>query len=93
LPKSEQFLLVDQMKRASRAVPALISEGYAKKQSIKEFKKYLRDALGESNEMINHLTFAKEQSYLSSNQVLDLLQRYQIVGKKLYSLESKWQQF
>ena len=40
-PKEELYLLVDQMKRASRAVPSLIAEGWQKRKMIKEFRKYL----------------------------------------------------
>ena len=39
-PKSEQYLLVDQMKRASRAIPALVAEGYAKRETVAVFKKF-----------------------------------------------------
>ena len=38
-PKSEKFLLVDQMKRASRGIPSLIAEGWAKRRQTKGFKK------------------------------------------------------
>lgn len=33
-PKHELYLLVDQARRASRAVPALIAEGYAKRETV-----------------------------------------------------------
>lgn len=58
-PQFEQYLLCYQSRRASRAVPALIAEGYAKRETIAVFRKFTRDAIGESNEMINHLAFAK----------------------------------
>ena len=64
-PKSEQFLLTDQSKRASRAIPALIAEGYAKRETLQVFRKMLRDAIGEANEMINHLAFAKANGYIN----------------------------
>lgn len=92
-PYDEKYLLCDQMRRASRAIPALISEGYAKRQSVKEFKKFLRDALAEANEMINHLAFAKSQSYIKSEHADQLINRYHIVGKKLSNLEKKWEKF
>lgn len=86
-PKSEQFLLVDQMKRASRAIPALIAEGYAKRETIQVFKKFLRDAIGEANEMINHLAFAKAKRFIESQKADDLIERYHVVGKKLTRLK------
>ena len=59
-PKDEKFLLVDQMKRASRGIPSLIAETWVKRRMLKVLHKYLRDAVGEANEMVNHL----EQAFL-----------------------------
>lgn len=92
-PKHEKFLLVDQMLRASRAIPALIAEGYAKRESVKEFKKFLKDSIGEVNEMINHLAFAKAKRYITDGVVEKLIRRYQTVGKKLTRLREKWQKY
>lgn len=92
-PSDEKYLLVDQMRRASRAIPALIAEGYAKRESVKEFKKFLRDALGEANEMINHLALTKAKKYIKLDSVDSLINKYHIVGKKLSNLEKKWQKY
>lgn len=92
-PKSEQYLLVDQMKRASRAIPALIAEGYAKRESIKEFKKFLRDALAEANEMINHIAFSQQKKYIVEKTSEELIDGYILLGKKLYTLKENWRKF
>src|SRR3989344_7682492 len=63
-PASEKYLLVDQIRRASRSIPAQIAEGYARRESLRDFQRYLRDCVGESNEMINHLMLAKHKSYI-----------------------------
>jgi four helix bundle protein len=47
--------LRDQMQRAARSIAPLIREGFAKKQSAAEFKRYLMIALGSSDEMQAHL--------------------------------------
>ena len=39
-------------------------EGYAKRETLPVFKKFLRDAIGEANEMINHIALAKAKKYL-----------------------------
>lgn len=89
-PPEEKYLLVDQMKRASRSIAALIAEGYAKRESLKEFKKFLRDALAEANEMMSHLAFAKSRKYIDYNMADELIRRYDILGKKLTNLREKW---
>jgi len=92
-PKSEEYLLVDQSKRASRAIPALIAEGYGKRETPPAFKKALRDAIGESNEMINHLALAKAKGYIDLKKVDELINRYHILGKKLTRLKENWRRF
>lgn len=93
-PPSEKFLLVDQMKRASRSIPAQIAEGYARRESIKDFQRYLRDCVGESNEIINHLLLSKHKDYIKKpNYANELIERYNTLGKKLTNLKNNWQNF
>lgn len=93
LPKHERLLLADQMRRASRSIPANIAEGYAKRQSVKEFKRYLKSAIGSCNEMTVHLSMAKDFSYLDGEYLDNLLERYDILGRKLNKLIQNWQKF
>ena len=90
LPRSERFNLADQMRRASKAIPTLIAEGYAKKYQQRGYVKYLTDATAESNEMIVHLSFAKE--YLrSENQLInELISIYDAARKQLFKLQKNW---
>jgi four helix bundle protein len=89
LPSYEKFDLADQMRRASKAIPAMIAEGYAKKNQLKGFQKYLVDAMGEANEMIVHLSYAKD--YLPNNTIIAILiEEYNIIGKQLYRLQESW---
>lgn len=93
-PQSERFLLVDQMKRNCRAIPALIAEGYARRESIKDFQRHLRECIGESNEMINHLMLCKHKRYIhKAGYVDELIGRYNVLGKKLMNLKNKWQNY
>ena len=93
-PVSEKFLLVDQMRRASRSIPSQIAEGYAKRASVKEFAKYLNACVGEANEMMNHLMFSKHKGYIRKPGYSDeLIQRYDCLGKKLTNLKNNWQNF
>ncbi len=89
LPDKEKYDLADQMRRAAKSIPALLAEGYAKKNQLKGFQKYLIDAMGEANEMMVHLCYAKE--YLPKNvKILSLIDEYNIIGKQLYRLQESW---
>lgn len=57
------------------------------------FKKLLRDAIGEANEMINHLALAKSLKYISAGKADSLIDRYHVVGKKLTKLKENWRKF
>lgn len=92
-PNDEKYLLVDQMKRASRAIPSLIAESWAKRRLVKEFKKYLRDAIGEANEMMNHLEQSRLFGYVKNDQAKHLIERYDKVAAKLSKLKDGWRVF
>lgn len=82
--KIVHYDLVDQMRRASKAGPALIAEGFAKRYQAKQWKKYINDCMGECYEMIHHLTVCKDiyPKYINNslNKVIDL---YEISCKQL----------
>ncbi len=92
LPIEERFGLADQMRRASKAPLAIIAEGYARKYYPKEWQKYLKDAMGECNEMIVHLScyrdlYCNSQDIESAN---NLIKEYDIAGKQIYRLGQSW---
>ncbi len=93
LPNSERYDLVDQMRRASKSIPANIAEGYAKRLSEKEFKKYLLSATGSCNEMFVHISFAKDLGFWKPEFCEDLLKRYDIVGRQLTRLLQNWKSY
>ena len=81
---------MDQTRRSCRAIPALIAEGWSKRESIKEFQKFLRDAIAEANETINHLLLAIHKGYTKHK---DFTDRYEKLGGKLTNLKNNWQVF
>ena len=93
LPASEKYDLVDQMRRASKSIPANIAEGYAKRLSEKEFRKYLLSAVGSGNEMVVHISFAKDLGFWKPDFCEDLLKRYDGVGKQLTRLIQSWKSY
>jgi len=93
-PESEKYLLVDQMKRWARSVPAIIVEGWALRDSVKEFRNFLRRAFGSNCEIINHLLLAKYKNYIKKSGYVDeLIRRYEILGMKITKLRNNWQKF
>jgi four helix bundle protein len=90
LPDFEKYNLADQMRRASKAIPANIAEGYGKKRSAREFKAYLTTALGSSKEMLVHLKVAASLDYVAREQSDDLIAAYTVVGKQLHRLNQRW---
>ncbi|OGY90951.1 MAG: hypothetical protein A3H70_03645 [Candidatus Komeilibacteria bacterium RIFCSPLOWO2_02_FULL_48_11] len=93
LPKEEKFDLVSQMRRASKACPALLAEGFAKRYQKKHWSKYLDDCLGECNEMIHHLEaiIALYSQYYQSKQSLEMLiDQYDKCSRQLTKLKQSW---
>ncbi len=68
LPHSEQFGLVDQMKRAVVSVPANIAEGSAR-DSKKDFAHFLNIARGSLFELVSHIEVAVHLNYLAVGDV------------------------
>ena len=92
-PPDEKYLLCDQTRRCCRGIPALIAEGWGRRESIKEFQKYLRESAAEANEMINHILLAEHKKYISKDKCAELITRYEKVAKKLTNLKNNWQNF
>jgi len=63
-PKTEMGGITGQLRRASVSIPLNIAEGYAKKESQKEFKRFLMMAVGSTEEVRVLLDFAKDLGYV-----------------------------
>lgn len=95
LPKEERFDLVDQIRRASKAGPALIAEGFAKRFQKLQWRKYLNDTIGECNEMINHLSVCIDlyDKSVSRTKCQEVREIYHITCKQLTKLGQSWQNY
>ena len=67
-PKEEVYSLTNQIRRSAASIPLNIAEGYAKRSSQQEFKRYLEISLGSSNEVSVLLDLAKDLGYIEENQ-------------------------
>jgi four helix bundle protein len=89
LPKSEYDTVV-QCKKCSKSIPANIAEGFAKRASELEFKRFLKIAIGSSDELITHLrTIAITTPYLLE-ETKEIASEYKIISKRLNKLQSVW---
>jgi four helix bundle protein len=93
LTQHEQFELGKQLRRAARSVPANIVEGWAKRASALEFKRYLSVAIGPRDESKFWLELSRDESYLTAADAEALLNRFNLVGAMLKSLWKNWKTF
>ena len=82
-PKEERYGMVDQMRRASVSIPMNIAEGYAKRESQSEFKRFLLMAIGSSNEMSVLIAYSKDLGYISEEQYEKASREYDEIGRML----------
>ncbi len=68
LPLEEKFRLVDQITRASRSVTANIAEGFGR-YHYQEYVQYCRQSRASLYEIIDHLIVAKEEKYISEDEL------------------------
>jgi|AntRauTorckE5430_2_1112549.scaffolds.fasta_scaffold00871_4 four helix bundle protein len=92
-PPEEQFVLTDQIKRASRSVCSNLAEGYAKRRYPKHFTAKLTDAMGENYETQNWLPFAFGEGYIDQMTLDSYMNASEEVGKLLSYMDKNPQQF
>jgi len=92
IPTSE-FDTIVQFKKAGKSIPSNIAEGYAKKNSEKEFKRFLRMALGSSDEIISHFRIITITVPKLSQRAKTLAFKYKNLSKKINKLCKIWKTF
>ena len=90
LPEYEKYDLAAQIRRACKSIPANIAEGYGRRRSAKDFKSYLANALGSTNELLVHMQIAQALGYIDGEESDALIQDYRIVGRQLTRLMENW---
>ncbi|MDD5218231.1 MAG: four helix bundle protein [Candidatus Omnitrophica bacterium] len=92
-PKEETYALSDQLRRASRSIPANIAEGWAKRKYQNVFIRHLNDANGSCEETKTWLRFALDCQYLEQDLFEKLLRGYNDVGAMLNALMKRWKTY
>lgn len=83
-PKSEQYGLTNQMRRAAVSVASNIAEGFGR--SAKEFVRFLEVALGSLAELETQSEIALRIAYLPEEDSHQLVARMNSLGRQLNSL-------
>lgn len=89
-PGFEQFELARQLRRAARSVPANLVEGWAKRNSPAEFRRYLQVAIGSCDEVKLWLEMSKDEGYISNEVLQSFADRLNRIGAMLASLWRHW---
>jgi four helix bundle protein len=81
--REERYSLIDQIRRSSRAVKAMIAEAWARRRYKAAFVNKIDEALGESYETQSWLDDAFDGAYISRDQFDELDRRYDAIGGML----------
>jgi S23 ribosomal protein. len=89
-PESERYEMGGQLRRAAISIPMNIAEGYGKKESTLDFKRFLRMSLGSCNEVQVLIDIGKDLEYITMEQHLEMWERYNVLGKRISTLIERW---
>ena len=92
-PKEEMYSLTDQIRRSSRSIGAQIAEAWGKRRYERHFISKLTDADAEQLETQHWIIVAQDCEYLTCEQTETLNQNLSEIGRMLYSMMKKANQF
>lgn len=81
--------LFDQILRSTKSIPTNIAEGFGRRNSKKEYVRFLWIAIGSKDETQVHLDFLKDLKILDEKSYQSFSNELQEIGKMLYSLAIK----
>ena len=87
-PKEEQYALCDQLRRAVISIPSNIAEGLGR-VSTKEQIHFLEIAYGSLREVDCQLEIAKELTYISDEELLDVEQQLEKVAALIAGMRNQ----
>jgi four helix bundle protein len=85
LPASENYGLINQIRRAAVSIPSNIAEGQGR-NSAKEFRQFLAISLGSVAELETQLIIAREIGYLGLDELNALLPTIDRIRKMIKAL-------
>ena len=84
-PREERYGMSNQLRRAALSIPLNIAEGYAKRESQEELKRFLMMALGSSNEVLVLIDFSKDVGYISEEKHTKAFSEHEEIASMLNS--------
>ena len=89
-PEIEQRALGDQIRRASKSIPANIAEGFGKQRlSTAEFRRFLMMAIGSADEMRVWVRYCFDLDYIDEETWQHWRDEYHEIAKMLQGLHTK----
>ena len=89
-PRSEQFVLADQVRRASKSICANIAEGFSRQRySSADFKRFLVMAIGSADEMRLWARYCLDLGYIDEQRWQTWRDEYQEIARMLTGLAAK----
>ena len=87
MPRTEQYALADQVRRASKSICANLAEGFGRQaQSKAEFQRFIRMSIGSADEMRVWLRYCFDLGYISNEQWQAWRDEYEQIAKMLQGL-------
>jgi four helix bundle protein len=85
-PREERYSLIDQIRRSSRAVNAILAEGWGRRRYQPSFINKVTESLGEAMETQAWLDHALDCDYLTQSEHRELDDAWQHIGAMLNSM-------
>ena len=89
-PKIEQYEMAQQLRRASKSIPANIAEGMGKQESAKDVCRFIRMAIGSCDESRVWLEFARDLGYMGESEQMVYDLRYREIGRMLRGIQKRY---
>lgn len=86
-PKSEQFGITNQMRRAAISIGSNIAEG-SSKASAKDQAHFYNIAYSSAMELLSQLILSNDLSYISDNQLSDARTKIELITSQLNALRN-----
>ncbi len=86
LPRIEQYGLADQIRRASKSIVVNLAEGYGKRRSTAEYKRYIQIATGSADEMRVWVRYLYDLKYIDQEHWQVWREEYQQIARMLNGL-------